>query len=158
MIQFIKTEQVVAEQERQLSLYGLGEPGIISKATLESAVKSPMATFDGQYLYIGIFQMAAAYLVRLVKAHAFGNANKRTGLACALVFLKMNNVNIQASNEELVDLVIAAATGNGDLEPVERFFEERFVCDGAESKPDFETASGHIHERFAGAFATLADR
>lgn len=158
MIQFIQTGQVVEEQERQLLLYGLGEPGILSQGQLDAAVNGPKATFDGQFLFVSIFQMAAAYLVRLVKAHAFGNANKRTGLACALVFLKMNNVDIKASNDELVDLVLSAATGDGDIDPIERFFEDRFDHKDCDSKPSFSEASASIHERFAGAFTILADK
>jgi death-on-curing protein len=55
--------------------------------------------------------MAAAYLFHIVRSHPFVNGNKRTGLTAALVFLEMNGIEIRASDEALVKIVLAVAEG-----------------------------------------------
>lgn len=156
MIRFLETSQVVEEQTRQLELYGLGDPGIISYDRLDSAASSAQAGFGGEYLHTSIYQMGAAYLVRLVKAHAFGNANKRTGLATSLIFLKMNGWETAATEQELIDLVIATATGDGTIDQAEQFFVDHCREDD-QTTPEYKEASAWVHARFGDVFARLAD-
>ena len=155
MIRFLTTAEVVEEQGRQLELYGLGDPGIIDSSRLDSAVHSPQAGFGDTYLFDSIFQMAAAYLVRLVKAHAFGNANKRTGLSASLIFLTMNGYVVTGGQDALIDLVIACATGDGTIDNAESFFTQNCMEEGGNC--DYTKASARVHERFGPVFARLAD-
>lgn len=158
MLTFLSTDQVVQEQSRQLQLYGLGSPGIISRERLDSAVLAAQAGFGDSYFYDSAAAIASAYLVRLAKAHAFGNANKRTSLAAALIYLTINNYVLKASDDELIDLVLASATGNGDTKPAQDFFESRIeVLPGSNLEPTFEDASTLVHERFGPVFTRLAD-
>ncbi len=55
--------------------------------------------------------MAAAYLYQLVMNHPFVDGNKRVGLEAALIFLEINGVTIDATVQELVELVLATTTG-----------------------------------------------
>jgi len=54
--------------------------------------------------------LAASYLVGLVRAHAFVDGNKRIGLAALLVFLAVNRRPLHAPPAELYALVMAVAT------------------------------------------------
>ena len=55
--------------------------------------------------------MAAAYLFHIVRNHPFVDGNKRTGVTAALVFLEMNGIQIRASDQALVQTVLAVAEG-----------------------------------------------
>jgi death-on-curing protein len=66
----------------------------------------------GQKLYEDVFQMAAAYMYFIIKNHAFIDGNKRTGLAAAITFLKINNIAVAPFDEERVfDYVTGIASG-----------------------------------------------
>jgi death-on-curing protein len=58
-----------------------------------------------------LFEIAAAYLFRLATNHPFIDGDERAALACALVFLELNGVSIDAPDEELVEMVLRVATG-----------------------------------------------
>jgi len=77
------------------------------------AKPQPEASFGGQYLHADIFEMAAAYLYHLVMNHPFVDGNKRVGLEAALIFLEINNENLNCSDEELIDLVLKTTAGSG---------------------------------------------
>ena len=153
---FLTVDEVMEEQLKQLELYGFGEPGILNQGALEAAVMSPQATFGGEFLFTGIHQMASAYLVRLAKAHAFGNANKRTALSSMLIFLAINGYTIaDARDEHIVELALDAATGDGDIRLSMQFLQ--VYCQRAR-RLSWQEASDVTHRRFAKAFAVLADK
>jgi death-on-curing protein len=70
------------------------------------------AGFGEQYLHADVYEMAAANLFYLVMNYPFIDGNKRVGLEAALVFLEINSIAIDASDDELVELVLKTATGS----------------------------------------------
>ncbi|HWM79973.1 MAG TPA: type II toxin-antitoxin system death-on-curing family toxin, partial [Methylomirabilota bacterium] len=62
------------------------------------------------WLHESLPEMAAAYLFHLVQGHAFVDGNKRIGLMTMLVFLGVNSLSLQATSDQLVDLVAGVAT------------------------------------------------
>ena len=54
--------------------------------------------------------LAAVYLVAFAGAQGFNDGNKRTGLACALVFLGLNGLPFEAEPAELYQLTHRVAT------------------------------------------------
>ncbi len=79
-----------------------GLDGIRDEGLFESAIHSPFQTFDGVYVY-GSLEMKAARLgFSLIKNHPFVDGNKRIGVLVMLVFLEINGVVIDCSDEELV--------------------------------------------------------
>ncbi len=94
----------------QISRFG-GTDGIRDEALLESAIAQPQAAFADQYLHNDIFLMAAAYLFHIVKNHPLLDGNKRTGLASALLFLRLNGVHLQLDNDALTNLTLSVAKG-----------------------------------------------
>ena len=67
--------------------------------------------------------MAAAYLFHIARNHPFIDGNKRTALACALVFLRLNGIRIVASEDELYELVIGTVEGRTSKAVIAVFFE-----------------------------------
>lgn len=71
----------------------------------------PLATFEGKLLHETIFDQAAAYAFHVCQNHPFIDGNKRTALACALVFLDLNEVELHDPSDELYSLMIGVASG-----------------------------------------------
>jgi death on curing protein len=63
-----------------------------------------------------LFDLAAAYGYGIVKNHPFIDGNKRTGFVLMAVFLELNGYSLDASDTEVVTIIIRLAT---DLESQE---------------------------------------
>jgi death-on-curing protein len=63
----------------------------------------------GEYFHSDLYEMAAAYLFHLANNHPFLDGNKRTALAAALAFLWLNDRRLEASDDELTELVVGIA-------------------------------------------------
>jgi death-on-curing protein len=88
-------------------LYG-GSQGLRDERVLDSAVATPAATYDGEFLHEDIFHMAAAYAFHIAENQPFVDGNKRTGLNAALVFLDINGWVVSDMN--LYDAMIALSS------------------------------------------------
>jgi death-on-curing protein len=119
---FLTLDDILESHQNQIDTYG-GSHGIRGIGLLESAIAQPEASFGGQYLHADIFEMAAAYVYHLVMNHPFVDGNKRVGLEAALIFLEMNNENLNASDEELVDLVLKMTAGQIGKRQIAEFFQ-----------------------------------
>lgn len=78
---------------------------------LESALNIPFQTFGGKDLYPSLQQKVARLCFGLVKNHPFVDGNKRIGAHAMLVFLVLNGVELQHSQEELSDIILQATAG-----------------------------------------------
>jgi death-on-curing protein len=84
----------------------------------------PDAGFGGRYLHGDLYEMAAAYLFHIIQNHPFVDGNKRTGLVAALVFLALNNVVIEAQEDDIERVVRAVAEGGATKATVGEFFRK----------------------------------
>ena len=103
---FLTLEQVEALHRRALEQHG-GQDGLRDQWALESAVIHPRNVF--YYAQGDLFDVAAAYAFHLAESQAFLDGNKRTGIAAALVFLKLNAVTVPCATGELYTAMIAIA-------------------------------------------------
>lgn len=117
---FLTLEDLLTSHAEQIANYG-GTSGVRDIGLLESAIAQPQTQFDGKYLHDDLFAMAAAYLFHWVMNHPFVDGNKRVGLEAALVFLEINGVSMNATDEELVELVLAT-TRNAIAKPATASF------------------------------------
>jgi death on curing protein len=60
-----------------------------------------------------------------VQNHLFLDGNKRTGAAAAIIFLAMNEVEIEADEDGLVALTLSVACGNAGKPEIAEFFRSR---------------------------------
>ena len=118
---FLTLDDILESHLNQIDTYG-GCHGIRDIGLLESAIAQPETSFGGQYLHADIFEMAAAYLYHLVMNHPLVDGNKRVGLEAALIFLEINNENLNCSDEELVDLVLKTTAGQVGKREIAEFF------------------------------------
>jgi death-on-curing protein len=121
---FLSLDDVLEIHQQQIERYG-GSSGIRDADGLQSAIATPQATFDGEYLHDSIPAMAAAYLFHICQNHAFIDGNKRAGANAAITFLLMNDWMPTFDETELVDLVLAVASGEIAKPSLIRTFESR---------------------------------
>ena len=98
--------------------------GTRDRGLLESAVLTPRQKYAGAYLHADLVQMAAAYLFHLCKNHPFIDGNKRTAAMTALIFLDVNGYDLNATNEQLFELVVGVAGGTIEKPAVVDFFRQ----------------------------------
>jgi death-on-curing protein len=67
--------------------------------------------------------MASAYLFHLVQNHPFVDGNKRTGTATSLLFLTLNDIEIDLPLQALYEEVIAVAKGESNKSRLAEFFK-----------------------------------
>ncbi|MDR1915450.1 MAG: type II toxin-antitoxin system death-on-curing family toxin [Synergistaceae bacterium] len=123
MPEFFDVSDVLDFHFEQIELYG-GSHGVRDMGMLESALAMPMSGFDGNYLYLFPFEMAAAYLFHIVQNHPFIDGNKRTGLAACLYFLGLHGIEVVADPDGLASLVLSVAEGNLDKPQIAAFLKE----------------------------------
>ena len=104
-------------QEKVLLLHKLiteetgGDPNIRDLALLDSALESAFQTFDGQELYPTKEEKGARIGYALISNPAFVDGNKRIGMYVLLTFLEVNGIRIFPSEEEVVRVGLAVASG-----------------------------------------------
>ena len=109
-MRYLTTEQVLFIHARLVAETG-GSHGVRDLGLLQSAIARPRASFEGADLYPELWTQAAALLDSLVRNHPFVDGNKRTGIAAAALFLRLNGWRLTASDEELVSFTLAVALG-----------------------------------------------
>lgn len=88
-----------------------GDPGLRDIGLLDSALESAYATFDGVDLYPSKAEKAARLGFALISNHAFVDGNKRIGMYIMLTFLEVNGMKARPTNEEVVRVGLAVASG-----------------------------------------------
>lgn len=122
-IKFLSTEEVLFIHDQMIKRFG-GSLGIRDLGLIESAVARPKATFGGEYLYITIFDKAAALLQSLLKNHPFVDGNKRTALTSAGTFLKRNGWKLINNHEEEVEFAIRVDNEHLSVEQISNWLKE----------------------------------
>jgi len=120
---FLTLEDVLELHDMQLEAYG-GATGIREQSLLESALMTPQASFGGELVHNGVFELAAAYAFHIAENQPFVDGNKRTALASALVFLDWNHIEISDPNEELYDAMIGLAKKTLDKAGLAKLFQK----------------------------------
>lgn len=83
-----------------------GLAGVLNLGALESALKSPLQTFDGAYLNPDIYHMTAGLLISLSKNHPFLDGNKRTAVVVTCIFLEFNGYKLTIPESALIPFVL----------------------------------------------------
>jgi death-on-curing protein len=125
---WITEPTLLAIHAQQVERYG-GAHGVLDKNVVLSALSRARHrwSYDPK---ADLSDLAAAYLVGFARSQGFNDGNKRTALACALVFLAVNGRRLHAPPPELYALTMAAATGQADDRVVAAFLRDRLTRGG----------------------------
>lgn len=104
----LSKKQVIALHSSIIAETG-GISGIRDENLLESAISAPFQTFNNAEAFPSIQQKAARLGYGLIKNHAFVDGNKRIGAHVMLVFLALNKIELDYTQEELSDTILIVA-------------------------------------------------
>lgn len=121
---FVSVGDAITIHRRMVDDFG-GDSGLRDRGLLESALAMPKAMFGGDYLHVDLPSMAAAYHYHLCANHPFVDGNKRVAVAVAEVFLRANGLQLEATDDEIVELTLAAASGATGKQEVIDFYDKR---------------------------------
>ena len=108
---WINEEPVTAIHARQIAEHG-GGAGIRDKSLLQSALARPRQL----YAYGGpppdTAALAASLAYGTAKNHPFIDGNKRTSAVLCELFLVVNGMSLEASDQEMLSIFLALAEGS----------------------------------------------
>ena len=107
---FVSVGDAIIIHRRMVDEFG-GDSGLRDRGLLESALAMPKAMFGGDYLHVDLPSMAAAYHYHLCANHPFIDGNRCVAVAVAEVFLRANGLQLEATDDEIVELTLAVASG-----------------------------------------------
>jgi death-on-curing protein len=114
---------VLAIHAQQIERFG-GAHGVRDEHVVLSALARPQQRWNYD-ASADLADLAALYLVGLSQAQGFVDGNKRTGLACALVFLALNEAALHVDVAELYALTMRVAVNQADATEVATYFRAR---------------------------------
>ena len=125
MIKFSQ-EKVLKLHEFMVQQTG-GSAGIRDFGLLDSALKSAYVTFGGEELFPTTEEKAARIGVGLVSNHAFIDGNKRIGVFVLLIFLEVNRISLETTDDEIIDVGLRLAQGEMQYEELLRWIKAHKV-------------------------------
>ena len=120
---WLSESTLFAIHAQQIERYG-GAHGVLD----QNVVRSAPARAINRWAYdpdADLADLAAAYLVGFARSRGFNDGNKRIGVACALVFLVLNNTALHVPPAEVYALTMSVATGTADDKVVASYFRTR---------------------------------
>ena len=122
----LSKEQILMLHSQLIEEFG-GSDGIRDYNLLDSALESPFQSFDGTELYPTIQAKAARLGYGLIKNHCMIDGNKRIGTHAMLVFLAINGIEVDYTQKELYDTILAVADGTLEYEDLLKWILEHQI-------------------------------
>ena len=118
---YFSNEQILKIHSSLITKTG-GIDGIREYDLLDSSLKSIFQTFDGKELYPSILDKAAQLCYSLIENHPFLGGNKKIGVHLMLIFLKINGIDLNYTQEELIDFGLKIASGKIQKDEIKKWF------------------------------------
>ncbi len=125
MIKFSKEKILLLHQ--MIAQETGGSIGVRDEGLLESAIEAVYASFGGKEFYPSKEEKGARLGYSLVSNHAFVDANKRIGIYVMLTFLEVNGIRIDCTNEDVVEIGLALASGRMDYDALLEWVREHRI-------------------------------
>lgn len=93
-----------------------GSVGLLDEGLLDSALNAPFQGFGDVDNFPSLQQKGARLGYGLICNHAFVDGNKRIGAHIMLLFLSLNGIELEYTQEELSDLILNVAAGKLQFE------------------------------------------
>lgn len=97
----LTVEHVIRLQSQLIEATG-GLAGVKDKGLISSSLATVFSTYFGVEKYPTLEEKAARLCYSLVKNHAFLDGNKRIGVFAMFVFLEINGIVLEVTDDELV--------------------------------------------------------
>nr|WP_294672424.1 type II toxin-antitoxin system death-on-curing family toxin [uncultured Ruminococcus sp.] len=105
----LSKQQILLLHSQLISGTG-GSDGLRDVGLLESAINSPFQQFGNEDLYPTIQQKASRLCFGLVNNHPFIDGNKRIGAHVMLVFLALNGIELEYTQDDLSSTILKLAS------------------------------------------------
>ena len=116
-MKILTVEQVIELHTKLIQatggLYGIRDIGLI-----ESALSSTFSTYFGIEKYPSIEEKAARLCYSLIKNHPFLDGNKRIGIYVMIIFLELNGIILNQTDEEIIKLGLSIAASKLDYNAI----------------------------------------
>ena len=89
-----------------------GSGGLRDEGLLDSALNAPFQGFGDVDSFPSLQQKGARLGYGLICNHAFVDGNKRIGAHAMLLFLSLNDIELEYTQNELSDMILDVAAGN----------------------------------------------
>jgi len=122
----LSKEQILMLHSQLIEEYG-GSDGVRDYNLLDSALENPFQSFCGEELYPTLQAKAARLGYGLIKNHCMIDGNKRIGIHAMLVFLAINGIEIDYTQKELYETILAIADGSFEYEDLLKWILEHQV-------------------------------
>ena len=119
-------QQILLLHSQLIKSFG-GSDLIRDEGLLDSAINTPFQTFDGVELYPSLLGKAARLCFELVKNHPFVDGNKRIGAHAMLVFLSINSVELEYSDNDLIDLILSVASSESNDKHILQWLQQHII-------------------------------
>ncbi len=104
-----------------------GSVGVRDEGLLESSLQAAFSGFGDQAFYPTKEEKGARLGYSLISNHAFVDGNKRIGVYVMLVFLEVNGIRLECTNEDVVKIGLGVADGSMDYEALLAWVKEHRV-------------------------------
>lgn len=122
----LSKEQILMLHSQLIEEYG-GSDGVRDYNLLDSALENPFQSFGGEELYPTLQAKAARWGYGLIKNHCMIDGNKRIGTHAMLVFLAINGIELDYTQKELYETILAIADGSLEYEDLLKWILEHQV-------------------------------
>jgi death-on-curing protein len=109
-----------------------GMPGLRDEHALEAALARPRRRLAYRPA-ADLAELAAAYGHGLASGHPFHDGNKRIAFVTMAVFLELNGVELEATETEVVSVMLASAAGELDEDGLAEWLRARTADAGGAS-------------------------
>ncbi|HGI3217310.1 TPA: type II toxin-antitoxin system death-on-curing family toxin [Streptococcus agalactiae] len=116
-MRILTVEQVIELHSRLIQATG-GLDGVRDAGLVESSLSSAFSSYFGIEKYPSIEEKAARLCYSLVNNHAFLAGNKRIGVYVMIIFLELNGIVLNQTDEEIVKLGLGVAASELDYNAI----------------------------------------
>lgn len=116
-MRILTVEQVIELHSRLIQATG-GLDGVRDAGLIESSLSSAFSSYFGIEKYPSIEEKAARLCYSLVNNHAFLDGNKRIGVYVMIIFLELNGIVLNQTDEEIVKLGLGVAASELDYNAI----------------------------------------
>ncbi|HEM3504288.1 TPA: type II toxin-antitoxin system death-on-curing family toxin [Streptococcus suis] len=113
----LTVEQVIELHTRLIQATGWLD-GVRDVGLIESSLSSAFSTYFGVEKYPSIEEKAARPCYSLVNNHALLDGNKRIGVFVMIIFIELNGIVLNQTDDEVVKLGIGVASSELDYDAI----------------------------------------